>query len=343
MNLAVNARDAMPNGGTLTIETANVELDADLRRGHVGACGRAATCCSASTDTGIGMDAETRARVFEPFFTTKSAGQGHRASAWRPSTASSSRAAGTSRSTASRGRGTTFKIYLPRDGAGGRSRRRSRRGRRGRAARRRILLVEDEERSARWRARARAARLRRARRADRRGGRAAVRATTAPIDLLLTDVVMPGMSGPRARRAPARAASRRRACSSCPATPRHRRRLGARRRRPLVPAEAVHAGVARLEGPRRARRPGADGLGRVPAAGGEQLAEDHCGRAPDLVLAHPEVGRVDLESILAPGGRCAASRDRRGGRAAPRGRRRPRRAPARTAASRPPVRRSAGR
>src|SRR5207237_5836803 len=76
LNLAVNARDAMPNGGKLTIETANIHLEVPQveQRGVELPAGRYVVLSIA--DTGSGMDAEIQAHIFEPFFTTKELGKG---------------------------------------------------------------------------------------------------------------------------------------------------------------------------------------------------------------------------------------------------------------------------
>jgi PAS domain S-box-containing protein len=192
-NLVVNARDAMPAGGTLTIETANVELDADYAAEHPSVQPGPHVMLAVS-DTGCGMDEETRRQIFEPFFTTKGPGKGtglglatvygivkqSGGSVWVYSEV---------------GRGTTFKIYLPRaegpqSGPAGVP---AAPGARGSET---VLVVEDEE-----------ALRRLAERSLERAGYTVLTAAGGAealallerhegrVALVVTDVIMPGMSG----------------------------------------------------------------------------------------------------------------------------------------------------
>lgn len=194
LNLAINARDAMPRGGQLTLETANVYLDDVYLARHKGAHAPGHYAMLAVSDSGCGMDAATQKRIFEPFFTTKQPGRGtglglatvfgivnqHQGSIWVYSEID---------------KGTTFKIYLPRAEGAVQSVEAVRSEVTDRASGT-ILVVEDEDmvrkivcetlEAAGYQV------------IEARTPGEAVQLMTnlnAPIDLLLTDVVMPGMNG----------------------------------------------------------------------------------------------------------------------------------------------------
>jgi hypothetical protein len=194
MNLVVNARDAMPEGGKIAIETANVTLDADYPRTHQGVTPGEYVMIAVS-DSGVGMSDEVKTRLFEPFFTTKESGKGT-GLGLATSYGIAQQAGGHIGVYSEPGVGTTMKVYLPRrdEAAAITSARVERSSNRGAET---ILLVEDEP----------AVRLVSARMLETQGyrvllantGEEALRlleAAREPVHLLLTDVVLAGgMSG----------------------------------------------------------------------------------------------------------------------------------------------------
>lgn len=193
MNLVVNARDAMPRGGVLTVETANISLDSNYAKAHI-AVRSGSYVMIAVSDSGTGMDEATKERLFEPFFTTKGAGKG---TGLGLSTVFGivKQSGGSVEVYSEQGRGTSVKVYLPRidqpvslDAQV--SRRKPGRGTET------VLLVEDDEMV---RTLVRETLERNGYRIlDAPGPLEARRISDLhkePIQLLITDVVMPKVSG----------------------------------------------------------------------------------------------------------------------------------------------------
>jgi CheY-like chemotaxis protein len=195
MNLAVNARDAMPQGGKLTIETANISLDEEYARFHESVKPGDYVMLAIS-DTGAGMDAETQNHIFEPFFTTK----GLKGTGLGLSTVYGivKQSEGYIWVYSEPGKGTTFKVYLPRVNYIGEpvSVQPAAAPPKAEYGHETVLLVEDE------------AKLRGLARQSLEGQGYTVieagdgieamqqaQAHRGPIHLLLTDVIMPGMNG----------------------------------------------------------------------------------------------------------------------------------------------------
>jgi CheY-like chemotaxis protein len=193
MNLAVNARDAMPRGGQLVISTSLANIDESHVERHPGEARPGRFTCLSITDTGCGMDHLTMSRIFEPFFTTKELGKG---TGLGLSTVYGivQQSEGGLFVYSEPGRGTTFKVYLPQvDEAPDVPRSLDAADQSGSET---VLLVEDEP----------ALRALTKRVLSSAGytvidagngdeALAALAAFEGPVDLMLTDVVMPGMNG----------------------------------------------------------------------------------------------------------------------------------------------------
>jgi two-component system cell cycle sensor histidine kinase/response regulator CckA len=194
LNLAVNARDAMPTGSTLTIETAQVELDEHYAKAHLAATPGPHVVLTVS-DTGTGMNPEVQARLFEPFFTTKGVGKG---TGLGLATVHGiiMRTGGSVNVYSELGKGTSFKVYFPMADAAAVVVAAPTPAAWPHVGAETVLVVEDAE----------GLRVLARRLLERQGYTVLVAANAEEalqlfernpsIDVLLTDVVMPGASGP---------------------------------------------------------------------------------------------------------------------------------------------------
>jgi PAS domain S-box-containing protein len=196
VNLIVNARDAIPNGGTITLEALSAEITAASPDPQLAGLGPGPYVALRVTDTGVGMDAATQARIFEPFFTTKGLGRGT-GLGLATVYGTVQRHGGAITVQSSLGDGSRFTIYLPRVSgpAGGLTRDRPSEGADGNET---ILVVEDE--AAVLRTTSRGLRSHGYTVLEAADGDGAVRVAethSGAIDLVVMDVILPGRSGPQ--------------------------------------------------------------------------------------------------------------------------------------------------
>src|SRR5579859_5457511 len=192
LNLSVNARDAMPDGGSLLIETSQRRFSDG--KGDATAPARGRYVCLSVTDTGTGFTEEARQHVFEPFFSTKPAGRGTGlglATIYRIV----KDAGGDIRLYSEPGIGTTVRVYIPQADDGAEASTAARANDPAEGAGRTVLLVEDEPQLRQVTARILERHNYRVRAAENPHDALAVLRSGAPAGLLLTDVVMPEMSG----------------------------------------------------------------------------------------------------------------------------------------------------